>query len=183
MSSLTSPSPRLTYEATRGPSNKGMKLTKPGELRSFAAYPRCSTGLLRSSTGRVSRAWTRRAMERRTEHAATPPILWLWLSRAFPGGSWTRWAHQGSVACEVPRPTCGSVEGAACAWPPPAIDADERGRCSVAGPVRFVTSAALRPRGLRRRGGRRETGVGSGSVNGLLATESQGRESGRRTSG
>jgi len=25
-----------------GPSNKGMKLTKPGELRSFAAYPRCS---------------------------------------------------------------------------------------------------------------------------------------------
>ena len=23
-------------------SNKGMKLTKPGELRSFAAYPRCS---------------------------------------------------------------------------------------------------------------------------------------------
>ncbi len=23
--------------------NKGMKLTKPGELRSFAAYPRCST--------------------------------------------------------------------------------------------------------------------------------------------
>jgi hypothetical protein len=25
------------------PSNKGMKLTKPGELRSFAAYPRCST--------------------------------------------------------------------------------------------------------------------------------------------
>ncbi len=26
-----------------GPQNKGMKLTKPGELRSFAAYPRCST--------------------------------------------------------------------------------------------------------------------------------------------
>ncbi len=25
------------------PPNKGMKLTKPGELRSFAAYPRCST--------------------------------------------------------------------------------------------------------------------------------------------
>ncbi len=24
------------------PSNKGMKLTKPGQLRSFAAYPRCS---------------------------------------------------------------------------------------------------------------------------------------------
>ncbi len=23
--------------------NKGMKLTKPGQLRSFAAYPRCST--------------------------------------------------------------------------------------------------------------------------------------------
>ncbi len=28
---------------SRGPSNKGMKLTKPGELRSFTAYPRCST--------------------------------------------------------------------------------------------------------------------------------------------
>ena len=25
------------------PQNKGMKLTKPCELRSFAAYPRCST--------------------------------------------------------------------------------------------------------------------------------------------
>ncbi len=25
--------------------NKGMKLTKPGELRSFAAYPRCSADL------------------------------------------------------------------------------------------------------------------------------------------
>jgi hypothetical protein len=25
------------------PSNKGMKLAKPGQLRSFAAYPRCST--------------------------------------------------------------------------------------------------------------------------------------------
>jgi len=24
------------------PSNKGMKQTKPGQLRSFAAYPRCS---------------------------------------------------------------------------------------------------------------------------------------------
>jgi len=24
------------------PPNKGMKLTKPGELRSFAAYPQCS---------------------------------------------------------------------------------------------------------------------------------------------
>jgi hypothetical protein len=24
------------------PPNKGMKLTKPGRLRSFAAYPRCS---------------------------------------------------------------------------------------------------------------------------------------------
>jgi tRNA-binding protein len=28
---------------TAGPPNKGMKLTKPGQLRSFAAYPRCST--------------------------------------------------------------------------------------------------------------------------------------------
>jgi hypothetical protein len=26
-----------------GPSNKGMKQTKPGKLRSFAAYPQCST--------------------------------------------------------------------------------------------------------------------------------------------
>jgi len=24
------------------PPNKGMKLTKPGQLRSFAAYPQCS---------------------------------------------------------------------------------------------------------------------------------------------
>jgi hypothetical protein len=31
-------------------SNKGMKLTKPGELRSFAAYPRCSTDSSRAST-------------------------------------------------------------------------------------------------------------------------------------
>jgi hypothetical protein len=29
------------------PSNKGMKLTKPGQLRSFAAYPRCSADLKR----------------------------------------------------------------------------------------------------------------------------------------
>jgi hypothetical protein len=29
-----------------GPPNKGMKLTKPGELRSFAAYPRCSADLM-----------------------------------------------------------------------------------------------------------------------------------------
>jgi len=28
---------------TAGRPNKGMKLTKPGQLRSFAAYPRCST--------------------------------------------------------------------------------------------------------------------------------------------
>ncbi len=27
------------------PPNKGMKLTKPGELRSFAAYPRCSADI------------------------------------------------------------------------------------------------------------------------------------------
>ncbi len=31
-----------------GPPNKGMKLTKPGELRSFAAYPRCSTDVGRA---------------------------------------------------------------------------------------------------------------------------------------
>jgi hypothetical protein len=27
-------------------SNKGMKLTRPGQLRSLAAYPRCSADLL-----------------------------------------------------------------------------------------------------------------------------------------
>ncbi len=31
-----------TLGETGAPPNKGMKLTKPGELRSFAAYPRCS---------------------------------------------------------------------------------------------------------------------------------------------
>jgi hypothetical protein len=33
--------------------NKGMKLTKPGQLRSFAAYPRCSTddGVIHEATG------------------------------------------------------------------------------------------------------------------------------------
>ncbi len=57
------------------PSNKGMKLTKPGQLRSFAAYPRCWADLIRRSTERVSRAWTRRTTERRTKHAATPPTF------------------------------------------------------------------------------------------------------------
>ncbi len=32
-----------TDRRAAGLPNKGMKLTKPGELRSFAAYPRCST--------------------------------------------------------------------------------------------------------------------------------------------
>ena len=32
-------------EEARGRSNKGMKLTKRGQLRSFAAYPRCSTDM------------------------------------------------------------------------------------------------------------------------------------------
>ncbi len=33
---------RMSEQVVGAPSNKGMKLTKPGELRSFAAYPRCS---------------------------------------------------------------------------------------------------------------------------------------------
>src|SRR5512140_3519993 len=39
------------------PSNKGLKLTKPGELRSFAAYPRCSADLSGAErvTGRQGR--------------------------------------------------------------------------------------------------------------------------------
>ena len=36
-----------------GPPNKGMKLTKPGQLRSFAAYPRCSADLRRGPRTRV----------------------------------------------------------------------------------------------------------------------------------
>ena len=59
------------------PSNKGIKLTKAGELRSFAAYPRCWADLSAGSYERVSRAWTRRTMQRRTKHAATPPTLEL----------------------------------------------------------------------------------------------------------
>ena len=67
-----------TNEAVREcgmPPNKGMKLTKRGELRSFAAYPRCWADLLAGSYERVSRAWTRRPMEGRTRQAATPPNL------------------------------------------------------------------------------------------------------------
>ena len=33
----------MNAEGIEAPPNKGMKLTKPGELRSFAAYPRCWT--------------------------------------------------------------------------------------------------------------------------------------------
>ena len=66
----------LRYEVhvTAGPPNKGMKLTKPGELRSFAAYPPCSTHLIGGRTGRVSRAWTRRPTEIWTGQAATPQL-------------------------------------------------------------------------------------------------------------
>ncbi len=43
---------------TAGPQNKGMKLTKPGELRSFAAYPRCSADLAREGrTGPEAKRW------------------------------------------------------------------------------------------------------------------------------
>ena len=37
------------------PSNKGMKLTKPGQLRSFAAYPQCCADL-RDATGEIPMA-------------------------------------------------------------------------------------------------------------------------------
>ncbi len=39
---------------TAGRPNKGMKLTKPGELRSFAAYPRCSADLTEGESGWTS---------------------------------------------------------------------------------------------------------------------------------
>ncbi len=47
---------------------------------------------------RVSRAWTRRTMARRTKHAATPPTLGACSSRSFPGASWSGWAVRDSSA-------------------------------------------------------------------------------------
>ena len=38
---LDASGPRLTGATSTEPPNKGMKLTKPGQLRSFAAYPGC----------------------------------------------------------------------------------------------------------------------------------------------
>jgi hypothetical protein len=41
------------------PQNKGMKLTKPGELRSFAAYPRCSA----DNKGRAGKSTMHRGLK------------------------------------------------------------------------------------------------------------------------
>ncbi len=68
----------LTARARRGihgPSNKRMQLTKPGELRSFAADPPCWADLIGSSTERVYRAWTRRQTARPDEARCNAPQL------------------------------------------------------------------------------------------------------------
>jgi hypothetical protein len=51
--SSTSDQSRSSPKGRAAPSNKGMKQTKPGKLRSFAAYPRCSADCRRSSVQRA----------------------------------------------------------------------------------------------------------------------------------
>jgi hypothetical protein len=89
-----------------GPPNKGMKLTKRGQLRSFAAYPQCSA--------HHPRAWSKASMSTvvatRGDFDARFPDL-----KGLPHGAdrvpgrelanlVAKWLRQGRLAVERPEP-------------------------------------------------------------------------------
>ena len=65
------------------PSNKGMKLTKPGQLRSFAAYPQCSLGYWEGDAPPMALARSRfeapsarrERMRRSSDTVGSPPSI------------------------------------------------------------------------------------------------------------
>ncbi len=117
------------------------------------------------------------------EARCNAPNLGACFLQSFPGDSWSSWALRDSGAWEYRgRPVAQlrvlRVRGLRLQSTWAELGALQRCRARPARNPRRVTPSRVASSLWRR-----ETGVGSGSVNGLLATESKGRESGRPTSG
>ncbi len=99
-------------------SNKGMKLTKPGELRSFAAYPRCSTdqrsgvayfGYVHQRSSRVTESSRDAGCTGRAELESLGRVVQgLWLAQASQRGCPTRPVWQRRLSLNLVRAlVCG----------------------------------------------------------------------------